>query len=398
MNRQISVLAGKPESEKLIRFFIIFLCLYDRKNQKFLSENFRMTTVDKDPAILSNSGMMTIKEKKLAELPGQKQVFRYDLKNSRGTSVAVTNYGATLMGVRTADKKGRFDDIVLGFDTLDGYLKDHPFFGCSVGRFANRIGNATFSIDKKTYRLIPNEGKNQLHGGPGGFHKAIFAPSVEQTRKEVAVLFTHFSPDLDQGFPGNLMVQIRYSLNEKNELKITYRAISDKKTPVNLTNHAYWNLSGKAEVCQKAHMININADALVEVDDEKIPTGNLLDIRGTEWDLRRARVLSDILKSTGGVDHCYVIKGHGLRHAARVSDTVSGRTMDVFTDQYGVQFYTGNFLNHRVRGAKTFGKQQAFCLETQNFPDAPNHPDFPDCILAPGGEYTHTVVHRFSVR
>ncbi len=323
------------------------------------------------------------------------------ITNSQGISITLLNYGALLSSVKTPDAQGAIEEITLGFETCEEYFTEHPFFGVSVGRFANRIAGGRFVLDGKTYTLAQNNGKNHLHGGLQGFDKVFWKAAAFEKPDVCGVRFSYTSRDGEEGYPGNLDVDITYSLNEKNELTIEYRAQTDKPTPVNLTNHAYWNLHGSGKGTILEHELLLMCDRYVPVNAELIPTGELKRVEGTPMDFtKRKPVGKDIGSVEGGYDHCFVImrKSERLAFAAELKDPVSRRVMKVFTSQPGIQLYTGNFLEgQKGSGNKTFVKHQALCLETQGFPDAVNQPHFPSAILRPGDIYDHTTVHTFSV-
>ena len=332
----------------------------------------------------------------------------YTLANANGVEVRTIPYGAIIVSVRVPDRSGRFDDVVLGFDRLDGYLGTHPFFGAVAGRYANRIANGTFSIDGQTYTLAKNNGPNSLHGGLKGFDKKVWNAELFDHEGQVGVTYTLESPDGDEGYPGNLHVRVTYSLSGDNELAVEYEASTDKATPINLTQHAYFNLAGEGNGDILGHRLTIDADRFTPVDSTLIPTGELAPVEGTPLDFRRATPIgaridadNEQLRVAGGYDHNFVLNrvGDGIVHAARLEDPKSGRTLDVSTTEPGLQFYSGNFLDGTITGKSkhVYGRRAGLCLETQHFPDSPNHPSFPSTILRPGEHFRSKTVFAFGV-
>jgi aldose 1-epimerase len=330
----------------------------------------------------------------------------YVLTNASGMKAKVTNYGATLTELDVADRDGKFEGIVLGFDDLKGYLGGHPFFGSTVGRVANRVARGKFTLDGKEYKLAVNNGPNSLHGGLKGFDKKVWKAVPEERADAVAVQFTYVSPDGEEGYPGSLTNTVTYSLTNENELKIDYKATTDKATPVNLTNHTYFNLAGPASGNVLGHELMLEADEYTAADDNLIPTGEIKSVKGTPLDFTTpATIGSRFDRLTGepkGYDHNYVLRSGGKRLAlgARVREPKTGRVMEMYTTEPGVQFYTGNFLDGKMkgRGGVAYHKQQGFCLEAQHFPDSVNQPKFPTVILRPGETYAQTTVYKFSAK
>jgi len=325
----------------------------------------------------------------------------YTLVNSNGMRASITEYGATLVSLLVPDAKGNLADVTLGYDSLEGYEACTSYFGCTVGRFANRIAKGRFSLDGEEYVLATNNGENHLHGGIQGFNKKIWESSPGQDRQErVSVTFRYVSQDGEEGYPGTLDCTVVYSLNEKNELEIRYLATTDKPTVVNLTHHSYFNLAGQGQGDVLGHEMMIVADRYTPVDEGLIPTGELRRVEGTPMDFREPQTLgSRIEEVEGGYDHNYVLNdsGQGLRLAARVREPESGRVMEVYTGEPGMQLYTGNFLDGSIVGKdeKVYEEHAGFCLETQHFPDSPNQPEFPSVTLSPGEEYRQITIHRF---
>jgi aldose 1-epimerase len=330
-------------------------------------------------------------------------IIEYTITNPAGMQVSILNYGGTLTRIITPDKNGNKGNVILSFDLLSGYLqKENPYFGSIVGRYGNRIADAKFTLEGKTYTLAANNGANSLHGGLKGFDKVIW--NAEGLPGDSSLQLTYLSRDGEEGYPGNLSVKVVYSLTADNELKIDYTATTDKATPINLTNHSYFNLSAGADSTILNHEVMINADKYTEVNDKLIPTGNSPSVKGTSMDFTTEKeVGKDIEKIKGGYDHNYVINrnGSGLQKAATVYHPASGRFMEVWTTQPGIQFYTGNFLDgtlkHTAQDAK-YIQHSGLCLETQHFPDSPNQPSFPNSILKPGETYHEVTVYKFSVR
>jgi aldose 1-epimerase len=330
----------------------------------------------------------------------------YVLTNASGMKAKVMTYGAILTELHVPDREGKFDDVVLGFDNLAGYLKGHPHFGSTVGRVANRIAQAKFTLEGKEYRLAVNNGPNSLHGGLKGFDKKVWKAEAVETGDGVAVKFSYLSPDGEEGYPGNLSTMVTYTLTNQNELKIAYLATTDKPTPVNLTNHSYFNLAGPQAGDILGHELMLAADSYTPADATLIPTGEIKPVRGTPLDFTRPLAIGARLAEVGGkpvgYDHNYVINGGGksLTLAARATEPRTGRLMEMHTTEPGVQLYTGNFLDGKLKGkgGVVYRKHQGFCLEAQHFPDSVHHPEFPSIILKPGKKYMQTTVYKFSVR
>lgn len=344
---------------------------------------------------------MAIEKGVFGKLSKNRNVEFFVLKNKSGMSAKLISFGATLVSLTAPDKKGKSADIVLGYDSLEGYVADTCFLGCTAGRFANRIANAKFKLDGKEYKLAANDGKHHLHGGIRGFNKAPWQGSEFENGSSSGVTFKYLSPDGEEGYPGNLDVSVTYTLTDDNELKISYQASTDKKTIVNLTNHSYYNLAGQGKGDILSHRIQLNADRMTAVNNEYIPTGEIKNIKGTEFDLTEPKLVSQNIGKLGlGYDFNYVLNKTTpaeLSFVARVAEPTSGRVMEVFTTEPGVQFYTGNFLNGlKGKAGAVYGKHAAFCLEAQHFPDSPNHPDFPSVVLEPGKVYSQVTVHKFT--
>jgi aldose 1-epimerase len=339
--------------------------------------------------------------------PEGKGVDLYTLTNASGVEVRAMTYGGIITSIKVPDRAGSLGDVVLGFDTLDGYLKDSPYFGAIVGRYGNRIAKGQFTLDGRTYKLAVNNGPNHLHGGVKGFDKAVWTARVVENPAGVGVELKRTSPDGEEGYPGTLNATVTYTLTDKNELIVKYEATTDKATPVNLTQHTYFNLAGSGDIL--GHELMLNADRYLPVDATLIPTGELAPVAGTPFDFRKptaigARITQNDpqLKNGNGYDHNWVLNrtGPGLQIAARVVEPKSGRTLEVATTQPGVQFYSGNFLDGTIKGkgGTVYSQRSGLCLETQHFPDSPNHPAFPTTTLAPGQIYSTQTVFTFGVR
>lgn len=350
----------------------------------------------------------TVKREILGKTPDGTIVEAFTLRSAPGMEVRAMTYGAIITSLRVPDRDGRFDDVALGYENLDGYIKNNsPHFGAIVGRYANRIANASFTLDGKTYPLAANNGPNHLHGGNKGFDKVVWQAEDFRNNDRVGVVFRYTSPDGEEGYPGTLAARVTYTLTEGNELIVDYFATSDKATPVNLTQHTYFNLTGgRRDVLD--HELTIDADRYTPVDPTLIPTGELASVAGTPFDFKKpmrigARIGAgdEQLRRGRGYDHNFVLnrKNGGLVHAARVREPMTGRVLDVSTTEPGMQFYSGNFLDGTITGKSgvVYLQRYGFCLETQHFPDSPNKPDFPSTILRPGQEYRSRTIFAFSV-
>jgi aldose 1-epimerase len=331
----------------------------------------------------------------------------YTLTNRNGMTAKVMTYGATLTELLVPDKTGTPGNIVLGFDTIEPYLAGVPFFGSTVGRVGNRIAKGAFRLNGQTYKLAANNGPNHLHGGLKGFDKVVWKAEVVSSSGGQAVKFTYRSPDGEEGYPGNLDAAVVYTLTDANELRLDYTATTDKATPVNLTNHSYFNLAGDGVGTILDHVLMIAADEMTPVDDTLIPTGKLAPVKGTVFDFTTptaigARIAKVPIAPPVGYDHNFVLRRAegGLALAARVTEPTSGRVMEVRTSEPGIQFYSGNFLDGTIKNRKgvPYAKHAAFCLETQHFPDSVNQANFPSTILEPGQTYKTTTVYAFPVK
>lgn len=349
----------------------------------------------------------TMSREPFGTLPDGTAIELFTLTNASGMEVKVTNYGGIITSLKVPDRNGELDDVTLGYDNIDGYLKSSPYFGALIGRYGNRIGKAQFTLDGKTYKLPANDGPNTLHGGNKGFDKVVWQAEPFEREGERGIVFTYTSADGEEGFPGTLTARVTYTLTDENELAFDYHATTDKPTVVNLTQHTYFNLAGDGSGDILGHELTINADRFTPVDATLIPTGELANVEGTPFDFRtktkigeRIEAAHEQLKRGGGYDHNFVLNrsGDGLVLAARVEEPTSGRVMEVHTTEPGVQFYSGNFLDGTITGKSghVYNKRNGFCLETQHYPDSPNQPSFPSTVLRPGEEYTSRTVYTFS--
>jgi len=330
----------------------------------------------------------------------------YTLTNAHGLQVRITNYGGTVTSILAPDKDGKMSDVVLGFDNVAGYqspeyLKSGPYFGALIGRYGNRIAKGKFTLDGKTYTLAKNNGPNHLHGGTKGFDKVLWQAEPGVSVDGQTLRLTYTSKDGEEGYPGNLTVTVVYTLTGEDALRIDYTATTDKATPLNLTNHSYFNLHHGQVPNALGHELTIKADRYTVVENTLIPTGELKAVAGTPFDFRTAHTIGErIAQVPGGYDHNWALNGEGMRSAVLVYEPTSGRTMEVLTDQPGVQFYAGGFLDGTLKGkgGTTYAKNYGFCLETQHFPDSPNQPSFPGTVLKPGETFRSTTLYKFGVR
>ncbi|MEI8293383.1 MAG: aldose epimerase family protein [bacterium] len=344
--------------------------------------------------------------KPFGKTPDGQKVELFTLTNKNGMQVSLSNYGAMVVDLLVPDRKGQLADVSLGFDTLKPYFTKSPYFGCIAGRYANRIAEGKFTLDGKTYQLATNDGPNHLHGGVKGFDKKVWSAEVVRGANP-SVRFKLVSPDGDEGYPGKLTSTVTYTLTPNNDLRISYEANTDKPTVINLTNHTYFNLAGAGNGSILGHQLLIAADRYTPVDKTLIPTGELKSVRNTPMDFRKPMPIGSRIKEVGGkpvgYDHNYVFNKLPFvcrPLAAEVYEPKSGRVMKVYTDQPGIQFYSGNFLDGTIhgKGGKVYNQYDGFCLETQRFPDSPNKPQFPSVVLRPGQTYKTTTVYSFSTK
>jgi aldose 1-epimerase len=367
------------------------------------------SVVQEDVPVLSSSSSvptptfkLTVEKKPFGKLEDGREVSQYTVRNAHGLALTMIDYGATIIVFEAYDRDANRRNIVLGFDNLQGYLQRHPYFGSTVGRYCNRIAGAKFTLEGREYKLAANNGANHLHGGEVGLDRVLWQAEPIEGFESGGIQFTYDSPDGEEGYPGNLRVTATYVVNNDNELVISLMATTDKPTPVNLTNHAYWNLGGAGSGTILGHELTIHADKYLPVNEGLIPTGELADVAGTPFDLRQPHQVGErigqLKNNPQGYDHCYVLRGGSdkLPLAARVREPKSGRVMEIRTSQPAVQFYTGNFLDG-TPASGGFPQYAGLCLETQHFPDSPNQPAFPNTILRPGETYRQVTAYKFSV-
>jgi aldose 1-epimerase len=350
---------------------------------------------------------MAIKQDAFGVTPEGVTIERFILTNGNGLEASIITYGGTLTALRVPDRNGTLSDVVLGFDSLESYLGEHPYFGSLIGRYGNRIADGRFTLDGVSYTLARNNGANHLHGGPNGFHRAIWQAQTITSGDGPTLELRYLSRDGEEGYPGNLSVTVRYTLTEQNELRLDYQAQTDQATVINLTNHSYFNLAGNGDIL--GHQLELLADHFLPVDDNQIPLGQLQPVHGTPMDFTRATPIGarigeddEQLRAGQGYDHTWVLNGGTAQAglAARLYDPSSGRVMEVETTEPGIQFYSGNLLDGSVtgKGGQIYQKHAALCLETQHFPDSPNQPRFPSTVLRPGDTYRQTTAYRFAVQ
>lgn len=343
---------------------------------------------------------MEIKHEFFGKLKDNREVYRYIISNDNGITIKIINYGGIIQSIEMPDKNGQMEDIVLGFDNLDAYLGDHPYFGALIGRYANRIANAHFIIGDVDYKLTKNEGEKCLHGGKNGFDKVLWSAEEFQHDQETGLILDYFSPHLENGFPGNLRVKVVYTLTNENELKIDYEAETDKSTHVNFTQHSYFNLTAcKSDVLN--HMLYVKADEITETDEESIPTGNFIKVKDTAYDFNAIKpIKEDFHNTTNGYDDNFVLNKpkNQLESVAKLIEPDSKRSIEVFTTEPGLQIYTGNYLDN-IKGKKgiPYQKNYGVCLETQHYPDSPNHPHFPSTLVEQGKKFTSRTVYKFGL-
>jgi len=342
-----------------------------------------------------------VQKTSFGKLPDGTEIEQYTLKNTKGAVAKIITYGATLTELWIPDKSGKSADVVLGFDKLDGYLGDHPYFGATIGRYGNRIAKGKFTLDGKEYSLFLNNGPNSLHGGKVGFNRKIWKAEPVKVAHGAAVKFTYGSVDGEEGYPGTLTTQVTYELTDENAVKISYHASTDKPTVANLTNHSYFNLSGAGSGDILKNVLQLDADRYTPVDDTLIPTGELKPVDGTPFDFRKPTAIgarNSQIPGIAGYDHNFVLNGTAgkLRKIGEVSDPTSGREMEIWTTEPGVQLYVGIGLNGSVKGiGGAYQQFGALCLETQHFPDSPNHPKFPSTVVRPGKDFHSETIYKF---
>lgn len=353
-----------------------------------------------ETSVPASESKMKIEKAAFGKIEDGTEVDLYTCTNANGLVMKMTNYGAIMTKLMVPDRDGKLDNVTLGFPSLEGYLGKNPYFGSTVGRYCNRIGKGKFTLDGQEYTLTLNDGENHLHGGEVGFNKVVWTAEPVELEDAVGVKFTYESKDGEQGYPGNLTAVAQYLLNNNNEVVVEFTANVDKPCPVNLTNHNYWNLAGAGSGLIRDHVLMLAADKYLPVDAGLIPTGELADVAGTPLDFTKPEKigarLDEIEADPVGYDHCFVLTDQEspMKLAARVSDPTSGRVMEIHTTQPSIQFYSGNFLD----GAEANGgyaQYSGFCIETQHYPDSPNHDNFPNTVLKPGETYKQKTVHKF---
>jgi aldose 1-epimerase len=351
----------------------------------------------------------SIEKKEFGQIPDGRIADLYTLRNSKGMEVNITNYGGAIVSLMAPDKNGKFEDVTLGYDSLSGYVTDKSYFGALIGRYANRIAKGKFTLEGRQYLLATNNGTNHLHGGTAGFNKALWTGTAIDG-EEPALKLTYLSPDGEEGYPGNLSVEVIYTLQKDNTLRVVYKATTDKTTILNLTNHTYFNLTGGVKGDILNHILTLNGPAVLPVDTSLIPNGTLHPVPGTVFDFNKpvkigARIdetLEDQIIYGKGYDHCWVLAGpvNALKPAATVYEPTSGRVLEVLTYEPGIQFYTGNFLDGSIRGkgGVAYKRRYGFCLEPEHYPDSPNRPSFPSTVLRAGEVYNSMTLYRFSAK
>jgi len=375
----------------LFLFFVtlLFSCTTDSKNNKIVKSSI-------SSAIYGN-------------LLDGKKVLSYTLKNSNNVELSVINLGGIVVSINAPDKNGTFEDIALGYDSLQHYINYNPYFGALIGRYGNRIAKGEFSIADTVYELSTNDGPNHLHGGPMGFHNVFWNIEILSDSTNPSLKLTYLSKEGEEGYPGNLSIEVIYTLTENNEFKIDYNATTDKTTIVNLTQHTYFNLSGNAKRSILDHQLMLNADTFLPIDNTLIPTGELKSVANTPFDFTTPTTIGLRIKNNNeqiekglGYDHCWVLtnQNDSMKSAGSLYDSESGRFMEILTTEPAIQFYSGNFLNEKIIGKNgiPYKKHDGLCLETQHFPDAPNQPLFPSTLLSPGEKYTSSTMYIFSVK
>lgn len=330
------------------------------------------------------------------------QIKRFTVSNDHGMIASLINFGAILTSLKVPDRHGKDGEVTLGFDTLEDYIADIWFFGATIGRYANRIARGRFTLDGVEYQLAQNSPPSHLHGGNKGFHKVVWDAYPQIHQDSIAIVFSRLSPNGEEGYPGNLNVKVIYTLNNQNELNISYHAETEKPTPINLTNHTYWNLKGLGSGDVLDHELILNADCYLPTDDDRIPTGEFKGVHDTPMNFTKPFKIGSRIDQVkgGGYNHCYVLnkQGDSLALAARVIEPMNGRVMEIYTTQPGIQFYSGHFLNqYKGTGGILFNKYDGFCLEAQHFPNSVNQPQFPSTILRAGDIYRQTTIHKFSI-
>ncbi|MEO7978271.1 aldose epimerase family protein [Flavobacterium sp.] len=352
---------------------------------------------------------VTIVKSEYGTTPKGEKIDSYKLKNQNGMEVDIITFGGIITDLKVPNKEGVSENVVIGFSSLEQYMKPNPYFGALIGRFGNRIAKGKFSLDGKEYKLAINNAPNALHGGPEGFHRVVWKAEEAKSGQSAVLKLSYLSKDMEEGYPGNLQVFVTYTLTNNNELEVLYEAETDKKTVVNLTQHSYFNLSGDFSKTILDHEITLDADKLVPVDPTLIPTGELQDVANTPFDFRKPKLIgkdiavqNEQIKRGGGYDHCWVLNNpeKGKTVIAKAYHQASGRVLEVTTDEPGIQLYSGNFLDGTLpmRNGGTYAHRTGFCLETQHYPDSPNQKNFPTTVLNPGENYKTKTTFKFSVK
>ena len=356
-----------------------------------------------------NANAQKISKESFGKTADGESVDLYTLTNRNGMQAKITNYGGIVTTLTAPDRNNKYVDVVLGFNDLDSYLKGHPYFGALIGRYGNRIAKGRFTLNGVEYKLAVNNGENHLHGGIKGFDKVVWTAKPMETKTGASLSLSYLSKDGEEGYPGNLRVNVVYTLTNNNELRIDYSANTDKDTVTNLTHHSYFNLAGEGSGDILSHILTLNANQFTPTDQGSIPTGELRAVQGTPFDFLKPTKIGERIDGTdqqlvfgGGYDHNWVLNGRAgvLRQAATVYEPTSGRVMQVWTTEPGIQFYTANFLDGTLTGksGKIYQKRNALCLETQHYPDSPNKPKFPTTTLRKGATHKSTTIYRFSAR
>lgn len=377
--------------------FLSLQCAKEKKNN------------EDSEAVSGNEYTLGIAEESFGMTEDSTEVEAYTLTNVHGMQVEIITYGGIITRLKVPDKNGELEDVVLGFDALDQYIKDSPYFGAIIGRYGNRIAKGSFTLDDVSYTLAINNDENHLHGGLKGFDKVVWQAKTEEKEDAVALELSYLSKDMEEGYPGNLACKVTYTLSNDNALEVLYEATTDKKTVLNLTQHSYFNLSGDFSSTILDHEVSINANSFLPVDSGLIPTGEFQEVANTPFDFREPKMVGlDIdaddeqINRGRGYDHCWVLneQDQGLRIAATAYHEESGRFLEVFSDQPGIQFYTGNFLDGSLPNKQggTYAQRSGFCLETQHYPDSPNQMNFPSVVLEPGETYLSNTTFKFSVK
>ena len=361
------------------------------------------------PSCMSDNSKVTIEKFPYGTTIEGIDVDKYIISNQQGMEISIINYGGIITSWTAKDKNGVYEDIVLGFNELSEYEKESPYFGAIIGRYGNRIAKGKFSIEDKEYTLAVNNGDNHLHGGMKGFDKVVWDAETRSTNSSVSLILTYLSKNMEEGYPGNLEVEVIYTLNNEDELSVTYKATTDKTTIINLTQHSYFNLSANFNNTILNHELILNSDSFLPVDNTLIPTGEFRDVTNTPFDFRTSKTIGQQideedpqLKNGFGYDHCWVLneQDKGIRFVASAFEPKSRRFLEVFSDEPGIQFYSGNFLDGTLpsKNNGTYEFRSGFCLETQHFPDSPNHKNFPSVILRPEEEYNSQTIFKLTVK